>query len=199
MLFRVLVFFLFLFGGPGVRAGEPDPALVLSSLVNPGKIDGLTGERAANPRLRKIVYWVEVSRRSGADPAAVVLSAQKRAGYAGTARADADRESILRNRVILERLGCLGDAGMAALRAGKAPVVTRGPYFGGVVEVDHIIPRAVVPELDDRLYNLEFMPSKLNREKSANIGVRQRQLAEKWNKAGLLSDAGFRAVMAVAK
>jgi CRISPR/Cas system Type II protein with McrA/HNH and RuvC-like nuclease domain len=88
---------------------------------------------------------------------------------------------------------------MAALRAGKAPVITRGPYSKEVVEVDHIIPRAVVQELDDKLFNLEFMPMALNREKSAKIGVRQRQLAEKWRKLELLSEAGFRAVMAADK
>ena len=198
MLFRVFLFLVFLFAGL-VRAGEPDPTLVLSSLVDPAKIDALSGERAANPRLRKIIYWVEVSRRSGADPTAVVLAAQKHGGYSGTARADADRDSVIRNRTILERLGCLDDSGMAALRAGKAPMISRGPYAGDIVEVDHIIPRAVVTELDDRLYNLEFMPSKLNREKSAKIGVRQKQLAEKWRKLGLLSEAGFRAVMTVAK
>lgn len=196
---RRLLFILLIALAVHARAGEPDPALVLSSLVNPGKIDALSGERAANPRLRKIVYWVEVSRRSGTDPEAVVLAAQKKAGYAGTARADADRDSILRNRTILERLGCLDENGMAALRAGKAPVVTRGPYSGDTVDVDHIIPRAVAPELDDRVYDLEFMPSKLNREKSAKIGVRQRQLAQKWNQAGLLSDVGFRAVLAADK
>lgn len=195
MLVRVFLFLVFLFAGPVVRAGEPDPVVVLSSLVDPVKIDGLSGERAANPRLRKIIYWVETARRAGADPAAVIFDAQKRAGYSGTARADADRDSLLRNRVILERLGCLDDAGMAALRAGKAPTVTRGPYSNDVAEVDHIIPRAVVEELDDKLFNLEFMPMALNREKSAKIGVRQKQLAEKWNKAGLLSDPGFRAVM----
>ena len=195
-MIRLWVILLLLFAGPVGLAGEPVPDVNLSSLVDPAKIDKLSGDRASNPRLRKIVYWVEVSRRTGGDPDAVVLAAQKRAGAAGTARADADRESIVRNRMILEKLGCLDEAGMAALRAGKAPVVTNGPYSGDVAEVDHIIPRAVVPELDDKIYNLEFMPMKLNRKKSAAIGVRQKQLAEKWNKAGLLSEFGFRAVMA---
>lgn len=38
--------------------------------------------------------------------------------------------------------------------------------------------------------------SRMNKAKGAKIGVRQQQLAEKWRKAGLLSDAGFQAVMA---
>ena len=63
---------------------------------------------------------------------------------------------------ILRKLGCLDAAGMAKLRTGNAPTVTKGPYVGGIASVDHIIPRSVCEELDERLYNLEFMPSKMN-------------------------------------
>lgn len=84
-------------------------------------IDALSGERAVNPRLRKIIYLVETVRRAGADPVAVALEAQTKAKYAGMERSDAYREAIVRNRTILERLGCLGDKGMAALEPGKLP------------------------------------------------------------------------------
>ena len=62
-------------------------------------------------------------------------------------------------------------------------------------DADHIIPRAIVRELGDKLYDLEFMPTKLNQRKGVSLGVRQRQLAETWKKLGLLSDVGFKAVM----
>jgi len=61
--------------------------------------------------------------------------------------------------------------------------------------VDHIIPRSVCPELDNTLFNLEFMPETLNQRKGAKVGDRQRQLAEKWNEMGLLSDDGLEACM----
>jgi hypothetical protein len=32
---------------------------ILTPLVDPAKLDTLKGERAANPRLRKICYWME--------------------------------------------------------------------------------------------------------------------------------------------
>ncbi|MCW1924478.1 hypothetical protein OKA05_18065 [Luteolibacter arcticus] len=108
-------------------------------------------------------------------------------GYAGTARAREDKEALLRNLTILERLGCLTDDGMAQLRTGRAPTITRGPYAGDIASVDHIIPRSVAPELDERLYNLEFMPSKLNMRKSDGIGQRQKALAREWAGQGLLS------------
>ena len=53
--------------------------------------------------------------------------------------------------------------------------------------VDHIIPRSVCPELDNKLFNLEFMPDTLNRRKGAKVGDRQQQLAKKWQEVGLLS------------
>lgn len=132
---------------------------------------------AANPRLRKMMFWLETARLAGSDPEAVIFDAQKRVGYTGTVRADADRESLVRNRIILERLGCLDAAGMVALRKGNSPTITKGPYAGDTVDADHIIPRAVAPELDDKIYDLEFMPSKMNKtiflghESSSNFYV----------------------------
>lgn len=174
-----------------LAAGEAE---ILAPLITPEKIDALDGSRAANPRLKKVAYWMESARRSGQNVAAVIDQAQRKAGYAGTARADVEKVGLLRNLTILERLGCLTDDGMAKLRKGNAPMITRGPYAGDIVEVDHIIPRAVVPELDCKLYNLEFMPSRMNREKSAKIGQRQIALAKQWQAQGLLSRDGMLAV-----
>jgi hypothetical protein len=173
-----------------------DEAGILSPLISPAKIDTLTADRAANPRLRKIAYWLETARRNGQDVAAVIDQAQRGAGYSATVRAEVEKAALLRNLMILERLGCLTEEGMTKLRKGNAPTITRGPYAGDVVEVDHIIPRAVAPELDYKLYNLEFMPGRMNREKSAKIGQRQVALARQWAAQGLLSQRGLAAVMA---
>jgi hypothetical protein len=100
-------------------------------------------------------------------------------------RAKAQRASLIRNRVILERLGCIDEVGMIKLRKGNAPTITKGPYAGEIVTGDHIIPRSVCPELDNALYNLEMMPLTLNQRKSAKIGQRQIDLARRWNQDGL--------------
>jgi len=176
------------------RGAELSPEQILSSLVDPVKIDQLQGKRAANSRLRKIVYWIELARRSGHDPATVIRQAQQQAGYFGTARAVADQQSLLRNRIILERLGCFDEAGMMALRKGNASTIKIGPYTGDIAAVDHIIPRSVVEELDEKLYNLEFMPSRLNSKKGNAIGLRQKQLSVTWHKLGLLSKEGYQNV-----
>ena len=105
------------------------------------------------------------------------------------------RSSLIRNVTILERLGCLDEAGMIKLRKRLAPTITRGPYAGEIVTGDHIIPRSVTPELDNTLFNLETMPLTLSQKKSAKIGQRQLDLAKKWHQAGLLSDEGLKAVL----
>jgi len=164
----------------------PRSVRILAGLVDPKKVDTLQGNRAANSRLRKICCWLAGSRNNGADAGVTLVLAQQKAGYGGTRRADEDKEAILRNLMILERLGCLTDDGMSKLRRGNAPTITRGPFAGEIVEVDHIIPRSVAPELDEKLFNLEFIPSSVNRRKSDSIAPRQQALAKRWASEGLL-------------
>ena len=81
------------------------------------------------------------------------------------------------------------------MRKGKAPTVRRGPYKGDELSVDHIVPRAVVPELDNVIANLELMPLRMNESKNDRIGDRQRDMAKKFYQAGLLSKKGLEAVL----
>jgi hypothetical protein len=167
---------------------------IILPLIDPAKLDTLKGDRAANRRLRLVCYHLEAARRDGQEPADIIRKAQVALRMADTPRAKAVEASLLRNLDILEKLGCLDEAGMGKLRTGNAPTITRGPYAGDIASVDHIIPRSVCEELDERLYNLEFMPSRMNSKKSDKIGLRQMQLARKWNAQKLLSDEGLQAV-----
>jgi hypothetical protein len=89
-----------------------------------------------------------MARRDEADPAKVIQQAQTLVTPQSEARAQAVLDALVRNRTILERLGCLDKDGMDKLRRGKAPTITKGPYAGELATVDHIIPRSVCPELD---------------------------------------------------
>jgi hypothetical protein len=80
---------------------------------------------------------------------------------------------------------------------GGSPEITKGDHQGDTVALDHVIPRSVVPELEARFYNLEILPSRVNRKKSADITEREVALARRWHQDGLLSDVGLRAVEAV--
>ncbi len=86
---------------------------------------------------------------------------------------------------------------MIKLCKGDAPAITRGPYAGEIATADHIIPRSVCQELDERLYNLESVPLTINQRKGAKVTARQVALAKQWNKEGLLSDEGLRTVLNV--
>ncbi|MDA7526855.1 hypothetical protein N9010_01915 [bacterium] len=167
----------------------------LAPLIDPAKLDTLKGKRAATPRLRKACYWLQMAHISGFDAGEIIDLAHSVISPHEPKRAKAQRESLIRNRVILERLGCIDEAGMIKLRKGNAPTITKGPYAGEIVTGDHIIPRSICPELDNALYNLEMMPLTLNQRKSAKIGTRQIDLAKRWNADGLLSDEGLKAVL----
>ena len=179
---------------------------ILTPIIDPEKLDTLKGKRAATPRLRKACYWLQMAHTAGFDVGEIIdlsydpngpcgsLSYNQTGPY-GFHRAKAQGDSLVRNRVILERLGCFDEAGLAKLRKGNAPTITKGPYAGEIVTGDHIIPRSVCPELDNKIYNLEMMPLTLNQKKGAKITQRQIDIAKRWNADGLLSDEGLRAVL----
>ena len=86
--------------------------------------------------------------------------------------------AMLRNLDIATKLGCINDAGIDDMRHGRSPTVLNGPYGGDKLSVDHIVPRAVVPELDNVIANLELMPLRMNMAKSASVGQRQFPMPE---------------------
>ena len=168
---------------------------IVAPLIDPAKLDTLKGKRAATPRLRKACYWLEMATREGQDAGEVIDQAHALTGPHKVERMKAQKDSLIRNLTILERLGCLDTDGMEKLRKGNAPTITKGPYAGEIVTGDHIIPRSVTPELDNTLFNLEFMPLTLNQRKAAKITARQVSLARKWHLEGLLSAEGLAAVL----
>ena len=165
---------------------------ILAPLIDPDKLDTLTGKRAATPRLRKACYWLNQAHLEDLDPQSVIDEAHHAAQPRNFARESEQKAALLRNLTILERLGCLGSEGLEKLRRGRAPTITKGPYTGELVTVDHIIPRSVCPELDNAIFNLEFLPDTLNKRKSAKVGERQISLAQRWHESGLLSAEGLK-------
>ena len=178
------------------RAPANTVRTALVSLCDPAKIATLTSERAANPRVRKITYWLEIARQQGRDPRAEMDAVMDTVGWGGTLKGELTAQAMVRNRVIAERLGCLDKEGEALMRRGSSPTVKLGPYAGEKLTVDHIIPRAVTPCLDHVLANLELMPHSLNVRKGAKIGQRQIDLANKLLAAGLLSETDHAVVAA---
>lgn len=165
----------------------------LASLTDPQKLATLKGDRAANDRLLKCVYWLHDARGRGQLPERVIDAAQKLTGDPA-AHAALVREGLLRNLTISDRLGLLTPENAEGMRRGRSPIVMHGPYAGEKAEVDHIVPVIVAPQLCNELANLELMPRTLNRRKGAKMGQRQRDYARRFNAAGMLSDSMARAL-----
>lgn len=164
----------------------------IAPLIDPVKLATLK-ERGANPRVQKYVVALAEARLAGLNPDEVAAQAVKLAGYTGDA-ATLTVEAMTRNLTIATRLGSLTAWGRERMRRGNAAKVENGPYNRQVLTVDHIIPRAVAPELDNVIANLELMPSGMNAAKGAKIGDRQRSLARKLHAAGLLSAEGLKII-----
>ncbi len=171
---------------------------IIAPLLDPAKVATLKGDRPANARLYRILYWLETARQAGGELPEIIDTAQAAAGYAGSPGAKADKQGILWSRAKLEEYACYGAEGMEKLRKGGSPAITRGEHAGDSIALDHVLPRAVVPELAARFYNLEAIPSKTNLKKSAKISKRELELARRWQKEGLLSAQGLKAIEAAA-
>src|SRR6476619_1437394 len=71
------------------------PILAVAQLSDPARLATL-GERGANPRLNKIVYWLHAASRTGMPPGAAVQLAQI-INWTHQPRAALVKESLLRN------------------------------------------------------------------------------------------------------
>lgn len=180
-----MIYFLFLFLSATAIAAQTDPA----------KLATLKGERAANPRMQRCVYWLATAEAAGEKPEAVLDEAARLNGTSGTPYAGFIQWGMIENLRLAKEYGILNPEGMAELRRGKSATITKGEHAGEEAEAEHVIPRAVCPELSNQVFNLELLPAKLNRAKSAKIGEQQRVFAKELHDAKLLSDEGWAAVL----
>jgi hypothetical protein len=161
------------------------PVATVATLSDPAKLATL-GERGADARLNKIVYWLDQARRRGLPPAQTIRVSQLLNGTREP-RASLVRESLLRNLKIADGLGLLTAENRERLRRGRSATITRGPYAGKPAEIDHIVPYSLAKEAGNELANLEMLPEPLNRRKSNRMGDRQLAHARRLYDAGLIS------------
>lgn len=156
----------------------------IAALIDPAKLSTLA-PRGANPRVQKYVAQLFEAQKAGMDPVKCASEAAALAGMKGDA-AQLTVDAMVRNLRIAGQLGCLSPEGLAEMRRGRSPTVTRGPYAGDELSVDHIIPFALMPQLDHVIANLELMPLRLNRSKGDKMGERQQTLMRQLARANLL-------------
>ncbi len=188
----LLALALALLGWLGWQFGPVQSIQAVTSLSDPAKLATL-GERGANSRLNKLVYWLDQSEHHGLSAAKTIDIAQ---WFNGTERRRAAlvKDSLLQNLKLAHGLGLLATANLEHLRRGHAATVTRGPYAGESVEIDHIVPYSLAPEVGNELANLEMLPRTLNRRKSNRVGERQLAYADKFYAVGMLSKPSWERV-----
>lgn len=178
--------------------GKTSPsASNIAELIRPEKLATL-GERGANPRVQKVVYWLAVAKQQGQSPKKIANEAVALAGYTNHLARQLTADAIVRNLDIATKLGCLDATGLEAMRHGHSPTINKGPYQGDHASVDHIIPLAICPELDVVIANLELLPARMNSSKRDRVGERQLPLARKLHDAYLLSAEGLTKVSTAA-
>jgi len=125
-----LLLALLLAAAPSIIAAPSTAAVAIAAQTDPAKLATLKGERAANPRLQKCVYWLAYAVEQGQKPEAVLDESAKLNKTQGTPYAGFVRWGLLENLKIAKDLGLLTPEGMAELRRGKSATITKGQYAG---------------------------------------------------------------------
>ena len=166
----------------------------IASLTDPAKLATLKGDRAANPRLQKCVYWLAYAEEQGEKPEAVLDESAKLNKTVGTPYAGFLSWGLLENLKIAKELGLLTPEGMAALKKGKSATITKGQYAGQKAEAECVIPMSLCPELQNQVMNLELLPASLKKAKNDKVTDRARVFAKELYEAKLLSQEGWKRV-----
>ena len=118
LLPSLLVLFLWC---SGVLAGvDDDYAERIAPLVHPAHLATLSA-RGANPRIQKVVYWLEMARRDKSEPAKVLSLALAKVGMTNELAAELTRDSLLRNHKIAGQLGCFDESGLDEMGGADLP------------------------------------------------------------------------------
>ena len=210
----LLLFFLCSLGlaeekAENTRAEESAPIEAIANLTDPKKLATLKGERASNPRFQKCLYWIESYEKSKAGERVDYSSISHKVGVIKLIQRSVELNglnidsgycrrlatSLLLSFTMANDYGLFTTEGMNELRQGKAATITKGEYAGQEATADHIIPLSVCPELQNQIFNLQFLPASLNSSKGNKVKKEQVQFAKWLNEDGLLSDKGLEAVM----
>ena len=192
-----LLLALLLAAAPSIIAAPSTAAVAIAAQTDPLKLATLKGEGAASPRLQKCVYWLAYTEEQGEKPEAVLDESAKLNKTTGTPYADFLNWGLLENLKIAKELGLLTPEGMADLKRGKSATITKGQYVGQKAEADLVIPKAVCPELQNQVMNLELLPASLNRSKSDKVTDRAKVFAKELYDAKLLSEEGWTKVQSL--
>lgn len=168
----------------------------LISLLDRKKLATLKGERAANTRLLKALYWLDREKKEGRSPEEYLDEALQTYEDAPDHR-ELVRSAVLENFTRVESFG-VSDEHLARMKHGRTPQILKGKFAGEPIEVDHIISIRDAPELSREFANFRLEPRSSNRSKSKKLETSALALGRSFTKAGVLSKERLTALEAKA-
>ena len=143
------------------------------------------GDNVCNSRLNKCVYWIHQATLHGFDVDAVISRAL--AGHNDVSKHRATTKcSLLKNFRRMVRFGCVTPENLLQLKMGYSATITTGRYKGQKMEVDHVVPKALMPSLAKDFANLCFQPHRINRSKSDFVARAQLRAVKVFARNGLV-------------
>lgn len=94
--------------------------------------------------------------------------------------------SLLKNHKRMVRFGCFSDENLPQLRRGNSATITNGVHTGQKMEVDHIVPKSLMPTLAKDFANLCYQPQSINREKSDAVARAQLRAVKIFARHGIV-------------
>ncbi len=145
------------------------------------------GRRA---RLCRVMATVHEAREEGLLPEVVIGRAAERIRM-GEAEAEVLVSSLEENFRIAERNGLLDDGSLELLAAGELPKISTGPYAGGEIDFEYVVPVEHAPELESHFANLALRPVYLTKEFGVPFDEHSYSLAGSFYRAKVLSHASY--------
>jgi hypothetical protein len=159
--------------------------LAISSQTDPVKLETLKSAEACNPRLNRCIYWLHEAKRQDLDLKWVISEAVRTHKSTERERRLVKR-ALLRNYKRFRQFGCDTEGNLKLLRHGGAATITRGRHAGEKLEVDHIVPKELVPALAKAFPNLSYQARSVNRSKSDRLSTHQVTAMEIFARNGLV-------------
>jgi hypothetical protein len=94
--------------------------------------------------------------------------------------------SLLKNYKRMVRFGCFSDENLPQLRRGNSATITKGSHTGQKMEVDHVVPKSLMPTLAKDFANLCYQPRSINREKSDAVARAQLRAVKIFARHGIV-------------
>lgn len=100
-------------------------------------------------------------------------------------------ESLAQNTRTAMNLGILDEEGRSALSAGLLPEISKGPYVGGDVDVEYVVPVEHAPELEAYFANMTLRPVLLTQELGSPVDRSTYEKAGHFYQASMISHGSY--------